>query len=114
MIKIDLNDLTQDKLDLAMPNLRKCTYRSPCILGALMTESERKTADTPFGEVEYSDNILNLVNTYKTVEMPQGQLDLAFRIQTAFDEGNLDTLSTAITELNPSLVVKHELVPADA
>lgn len=40
-IKIDLRDLTPEKLAECKPHLGECTYAAPCVIGTLMSPSER-------------------------------------------------------------------------
>lgn len=92
-IHIDLNNLTQAHIDEAAPNIRECTYSSPCIIGALMAPEERTSADKSVtGDEVGSAHIGGLVRAGRVVLADPEQLRELEQLQTAFDHGNVDDL----------------------
>ena len=99
MIKLDLHNLTEEKIAEAMTNIGKCTYSSPCIIGALMTPEQRKLCDqampmefagmfwTPTGAgVAGLDQLINRC----IVSFPADQVDVAISLQDKFDTADFD------------------------
>ncbi|WOF44337.1 hypothetical protein KNJ79_05240 [Sphingopyxis indica] len=91
-IHIDLNNLTQAHIDEAAPNIRECTYSSPCIIGALMTPEEQLLADRPLEDTVGSMHIGGLVKAGRVVLADPGQLCELKQLQEAFDHGDVDDL----------------------
>ena len=100
-IKIDLSQtLTNEAIALALPKLGSCHYSAPCIIGACMTEDERKLlADANLDDF----GIDNLCKGTRfngddfNVEFATGrQAVIAEKLQMAFDEGNLRNFMTEI------------------
>jgi len=98
-IKINLDDLTQEKLDEAMPHYGSCRYASPCIIGALIPEDMREPLDQGdisevFGRKSLDpQSAINTLSKKKIVEFPSAaQTREAQRIQFAFDNGHGRTL----------------------
>lgn len=78
-IKIDLCDLTEAHLEEALPHMGACKYASPCIIGTLMPKNKAASLDRD------NTNIAALIAEGR-VEMPEGQANLATRLQKAFDD----------------------------
>jgi hypothetical protein len=93
MINIDLNNLTPEIMARVKPNLGKCKYTAPCIIGALMTPDERKELEdlqlngtgigSLVGPEVYSEDFCP-----DRVSIPQDQFDDAKLLQKAFDAYN--------------------------
>ena len=82
MINLDLRDLTPELAATAVRD-GKCKYRSPCIIGALMTPEQQSLCDSK-GEVNIADLI-----AIGDVSLPEDQITLATSLQTVFDNVNL-------------------------
>jgi hypothetical protein len=85
-IKIDLRDLTAEKLEEAKPHMKLCDYAAPCIIGSLVPPARRKwlaeMADPEGCGVQ--DNIGNLINQGFII-LPAEQHEAAREMQNAFD-----------------------------
>jgi hypothetical protein len=45
MLQLDLNNLTPQHLEQCKPYLGRCNYTSPCIIGTLIPEKDRRRLD---------------------------------------------------------------------
>jgi hypothetical protein len=87
-IKIDLNNLTPELLAQCDPELGKCLYSAPCVIGALMTETERYfvagLAETA------SQDCVRYFAEQGVFDIPPEQLEDAGDIQEYFDSADWD------------------------
>lgn len=91
-IKLDLRNLTPERIAEARPYMGDCTYSSPCIIGTLLTASQRELFDQfdpvnqTFGDAgDESAPVYNLVNLNKIQFPNEEQTSLASDLQGAFD-----------------------------
>lgn len=97
-IEIDLRNLTQEKLDEALPNMGACRYSAPCIIGVLMPPDARNSLD---GHSDNSpENVGALVKRSVICFAQDAQVRVADRLQQAFDMGDLHRLSTVLSAIN--------------
>lgn len=100
MIKLDLRNLTQAHIEEARPNEGRCSYSSPCIIGALMTPEERASlATSDFDLEDITHLVANGIMTFTTPE----QAEQARTIQFAFDCLSRDEINRALKAINPEL-----------
>jgi hypothetical protein len=115
-IKLDLNDLTQERVDEATPHLGiGCTYAAPCIIGTLVPVKLRETldegelfcADEP--DVAITDSTVTTLALEGYFEFPEGQREEAQELQTAFDNGNAVYLELLLAKRG--LKLNQDLIP---
>jgi len=104
-IRIDLNDLTQEKLEATLQNIGVCDYRAPCIIGALVSEEDRVTLQESDCGASVGGHVgvvpdcrapctigaplaIELHVGAGTAIFPDGQKDDAAALQRAFDAGD--------------------------
>lgn len=90
MIKIDLNNLTQEIVESVTKNMGACRYTAPCILGALMTPSEQIEAENT--DVAGGDTGISMLIDYDFVGLPAEQRKDAEALQLSFDNEDEETL----------------------
>jgi hypothetical protein len=99
MIKLDLNNLTDEMVNEALPHRGNCLYSDPCIIGAMMTPEQRKQIDD---DHVGGGNIAN-VCANGLVEFPnEHQLGLAVELQRAFDS-RVSNLKIAVETMRGAL-----------
>ncbi len=88
-VRIDLRNLTQAHVALAMDGLGLYLYSSPCIIGTLMTPEERARLDSD--ENREDEEVLDVAELSERglLEMPDDQLYSAIVLQNAYDSGML-------------------------
>jgi hypothetical protein len=100
MIKIDLKDLTQAHFDAALPHLGACRYASPCIIGTLIPEDQRADLDK---KGEHGNPTVRELIREGLLELPDGQFNVAVRLQSAFDNGEAQDFQDAWDEMQKAL-----------
>lgn len=91
-IHIDLRNLTEDHLYEAFKWLGECDYAAPCIIGTLMTETER-TLLSEMLATSIADEIGPVIKR-GLVTIPPEQLEDAERMQDCFDSYDWDGVLT--------------------
>lgn len=85
-MKIDLRNLTQDKVDEALPHVGSCSYEAPCIIGTLLPPEKRFVFDAVGGGM--SIRSLELDGFVEFLD--EQQRELACELQQAFDNHGKD------------------------
>ncbi len=100
MIHLDLRrDLTQAAIDAARPNLGKCKYAAPCIVGAMIPdEAERKRLDAVVHDGHAEVEIETLV-VQGLVSVPDDQREDFARLQCTFDNSDDNHFQDIVDEL---------------
>lgn len=84
-INIDLRDLTPELLERCRSHMVECDYRSPCVIGVLMTPAEQDhLANWVNGVDRYDDDVGYFVKSGAIV-IPEEQYIDAVNIQYFFD-----------------------------
>jgi hypothetical protein len=100
IIHLDLNNLTQAHIEEARPHKGKCSYNSPCIIGALMTPEQREYLEKKGLDRE---SITSLVESGIATFANCRQAVRARAVQYAFDCEDSATINAAIKAINPEL-----------
>ncbi len=101
-IHIDLRNLTEDHLYEAYKWLGECRYDAPCIIGTLMTETERTLLSEKLATA-IADEIGPVIKG-GLVTIPPEQFEDAERLQDYFDSFDWDgVLSIARKYIRPTL-----------
>ena len=85
-IHIDLRNLSQEHLAQCKPHcvpLGEGRYDLPCVIGTLMSPEVRTDIQKKYGETCVEAHVKEGVFSF-----PEGQADIADRMQQAFDKGN--------------------------
>ena len=83
-VRIDLRDLTAEKLAECKPNAggKLCLYQDPCIIGTLIAPELRRYLD------RCGDPSIDELAADGVVDLPDSQLDDSDALQRAFDRGD--------------------------
>ena len=97
MLKLDLNDLTDEKIAEARPHMGKCRYATPCIIGTLIPPEERLFFDN------FDDTSIDHLVRAGRVQFPPGQMPLAVKLQLAFDDPEYGEFDKTLAEVRAKL-----------
>lgn len=82
-IELNLNDLTQEKLDLALSKIGGpiCTYSQPCIIGTIFTDEQMELVK----EQRLNNLGIGYMIDQEFVSFPEDQVQDAKLLQAQFD-----------------------------
>ena len=93
IIQLNLDNLTQEMVDEALPNVGECSYSSPCLIGAMMTPQQRRYIS--------KDSDYAAVGMCHEIQFPnKDQASKAERIQVSFDSLRRETLAELLPHLD--------------
>ena len=105
-IKIDLRDLTDAHVEQALNRRGQCLYTAPCIIGTLIPEDQRERLDNfdlSLERVPHMQPKIEELVAAGHIVMPEGQTELATKLQTAFDEtGEYDFIDDEFADDGPA------------